>query len=83
MIVCCGFVLFGSSLFGVLEASCTWMSIVFSRFGNFLLLFCKIYYKFLLFASILFLQCPWFSGLVYWWSRWIPACSFHRSWVVW
>jgi hypothetical protein len=29
------------------------------------------------------LQCPWFSGLVFWWSRWVLAFSFHRSWVVW
>jgi hypothetical protein len=40
MIICCGLVIFGSSLFGVSEASHTCMSIVFSRFGSFLLLFC-------------------------------------------
>jgi hypothetical protein len=35
MIICYGVVLFLSSLFGVLEASCTSMGIVFSRFGKF------------------------------------------------
>jgi hypothetical protein len=31
----------------------------------------------------LLLQCPWFSGLVFWWSQWILAYSFRKSWVVW
>jgi hypothetical protein len=38
MIICCG-----GSLCGVLETSCTRMGLVFSRFGNFLWLFCWIY----------------------------------------
>jgi hypothetical protein len=35
IIICLGEVIFWSSLFGVLEASCTWMVKTFSRFGNF------------------------------------------------
>jgi hypothetical protein len=35
MMICCGKVLFLSSLFGVLEASCTWMVKTFLRFGTF------------------------------------------------
>jgi hypothetical protein len=34
LIICRMLVLFWSSLFGVLDASCTWMGIVFSRFGK-------------------------------------------------
>jgi hypothetical protein len=53
MIICRGVVLFWSSLFGVLEVSCIWMGNVFSRMGNFLLLFCWLYYRFLFIAPIL------------------------------
>jgi hypothetical protein len=35
MMICHGVVLFWSGLFGVLEVSCTFMGIVFSRFGKF------------------------------------------------
>jgi hypothetical protein len=35
MIICCGEALFWLSLFGVLEASCTWMGKTFSRFRKF------------------------------------------------
>jgi hypothetical protein len=36
-----------------------------------------------LLGHLLLLQCPWFSGLVFWWSWWVLAYSFHSSWVVW
>jgi hypothetical protein len=49
--------------------------------GNFLLLFYWIYYESL--KLVLLFQCPWVSGLVFWWSWWVPSLSFHRSWVVW
>jgi hypothetical protein len=48
--------------------------------GNFLL-FCWIYYKYLLLGSLL-LQYPWFSGLVFWWIQWVLTYSFHRSFFV-
>jgi hypothetical protein len=35
MIMCCGVVLFWSSQYGVLEASCTWMAIAFYKSGKF------------------------------------------------
>jgi hypothetical protein len=35
IIICHGVVLYCSHLFGVLEASCTWMGIDFSKFGKF------------------------------------------------
>jgi hypothetical protein len=27
------------------------------------------------------LQCPWFTGLVFWWSCWVLSYSFCSSWV--
>jgi hypothetical protein len=39
MIICQVEVLFWSSLLCVLESSCTWIGITFSKFGNFRLLF--------------------------------------------
>jgi hypothetical protein len=35
--------------------------------GNFLLLLYWLYYVSLWLAPLLLLQCPWFSGLVFWW----------------
>jgi hypothetical protein len=46
--------------------------------GNFLLLFCWIYYISLWLSCLL--QCSWFSGLVFWWSHWVLVYSFHSSW---
>jgi hypothetical protein len=46
--------------------------------GNFLLLFCWIYYTYLWIAPLL--QCPWFSGLVFWWDCRVVAYSFCNSW---
>jgi hypothetical protein len=51
--------------------------------GNFMLLYYWIYYMSLWLAPLLLLQCPWFSGLVFWWSHWVLAYYFHSSWVVW
>jgi hypothetical protein len=48
--------------------------------GNFLL-FYWIYHVFLWLAPLL--QGPWFSGLVFWWSRWVLTYSFHSSCVPW
>jgi hypothetical protein len=48
--------------------------------GN-VLLFYWIYYISLWHTPILLCQCPWFSKLVFWWSLWVPAYSFHSSWV--
>jgi hypothetical protein len=77
-----GEVLFWSSLFGVLETSCTWKDKTFSRFGKFMLLFYWIYYVSLWLVPLL-LQCPGFSDLAFWWSHWVLIYSFHSSWVVW
>jgi hypothetical protein len=83
MIICHGEVLFWSSLFDILETSYTWKGKSFSRFGKFsvILLLNKLCIP--LVILLLLLQCPWFSGLVLWWSHWVFAYSFHSSWVVW
>jgi hypothetical protein len=65
IIIYCGVGLFCSSLLHVLEASCTLMGIVFSRFVKFSVIICSIYYSFLLLAPLILHRCPWFSGLVF------------------
>jgi hypothetical protein len=75
LIICHGVVLFWSCLFGVLEASCTWMGIAFSRFGKFSVIILLSILWILLLAPLL-LQCPWFSGLVFWWSCWVLHIPF-------
>jgi hypothetical protein len=80
MIICHGEVLFWSSLFGVLEASCTCINNSFLRFGEFLLLFCWIYYVSLCLTPLL-LWCPRFTALVFWWSHWVLGYSFCSFWV--
>jgi hypothetical protein len=49
------------------------MGIDFSTFGKFsVIIFLSILH--IPFAcTLLLLQCPWFSGLVFWWSRWVLA----------
>jgi hypothetical protein len=54
----------------------------FLKIWEILLLFYWIYYELFLLEPLLLLQCPWFSGLVLWWSWWVLVYSFHRSWVV-
>jgi hypothetical protein len=83
MIRCHGVVLFWSSLFCALEISCTWMGIVFNRFGKFSVIILLNVLLIPLLSPLLLLQCPWFSGLVFWWSQWVLTYCFHRSWVVW
>jgi hypothetical protein len=41
--------------------------------GNVQLLFYWIYYISLWLAPIFLCQCQWFSGLVFWWSLWVPT----------
>jgi hypothetical protein len=39
--------------------------------------------SFCLLAPLFLLQCLWFSDLFFWWSQWVLAYYFHRSWVFW
>jgi hypothetical protein len=64
-IICHREVLFWSYLFGVLEASCTWMDNFLEIWEINFLLFFKIYYIYLRLAPPLLLQCEWFTGLVF------------------
>jgi hypothetical protein len=82
MIICHGIVLFWDSLFGVLETSCSWMGIDFSRFGKFsvIILLNILWIPFACTSSSLM---PVILRFGLWWSWWIVADSFHRSWVVW
>jgi hypothetical protein len=80
MITCYGEVLFWSSLFGVPEASYTWMGKTFFRFG-------KVYVFFLLHILHIPLACT-SSPLVPMILRFYllmesVAYSFHSSWIVW
>jgi hypothetical protein len=83
MTICHGKALFLSSLFGVLEASSTWMGKTLLRFGNFSVITLLNTYESLLFALFLLLQCPWFSGLIFWLSCWVLTYSFYSSSIVW
>jgi hypothetical protein len=53
------------------------------RFRIFSVIFFYWTYFVSLWLALLFHQCLLFSCLVFWWSHWILAYSFHRSWVVW
>jgi hypothetical protein len=66
MIICHGVVLFWSSLFGILEASYTWMGIVSSRrHGKFSVNILLNILQFILLAPLPLPQYPWFSDLVF------------------
>jgi hypothetical protein len=54
----------------------------FLKFGKFYAIILWKYYI-PLWLTPLLLQRPWFSGLFFWWSCWVLAYSFQRSWVVW
>jgi hypothetical protein len=56
MIISCGVALLWSCLFVVLEVSCTWMGIAFSRFGKFSVILCWLCYKLLLLTPLPLLQ---------------------------
>jgi hypothetical protein len=82
MIICHREVLFWSRMFGAMEALSTWIGIFSLDLG----ILCYYFIVILLIP----LACtsspssmPWFSGLVFWWSCWVLAYSFHSSWVVW
>jgi hypothetical protein len=63
-----------------LEVSCTWMDKTFSRFEKFsVFILLNILHNPLACISSPF----WFSDLVFWWSNWALAYSFHSSGVVW
>jgi hypothetical protein len=49
--------------------------------GQLFFKFWEMYYISLWFTPLL-LQCPWFSGFVFWWNHWVLAYSFLNSWVV-
>jgi hypothetical protein len=80
MIICHRKVLFWSCLFGVLEASYTWMGISFMRFGKFpaIILFNILHIPLVCISSS---QCPCFTGLVFWLSCWDLVYSFCSFWV--
>jgi hypothetical protein len=56
------------------------MSKIFLRFWKFSVIILLNILS-LWFAPLLLLQYPWFSGLVFWWSHWVLAYSFHSFWV--
>jgi hypothetical protein len=84
MIICHGEALFWSSLMSWRFPVHEWATLS-QDLEIFLLLFCYIYIQYfrtLWFAPLLLLQCPWFTGLVFSWSHWDLAYSFHSSWVI-
>jgi hypothetical protein len=82
MIICCGEVLFWSSLFGVLVDSCTWMGKTFLRFGKlFVIILLNVLHIPLTYTSSP--SMPMILRFGFWWSCWVLAYSFHSSWVVW
>jgi hypothetical protein len=82
MIICHRKVLFWSTLFAVLQASCTWIGKTFLKFWKFFVIILLNILWILLLGPLLHLQCLWFSGLVFWWSHWVLTYSFHSLLVV-
>jgi hypothetical protein len=68
IIICHREVLFWSSLFDALDASCTWIGITFSRFGTFSVIILLNILWIPLLAPLLLLQFLWFLGFIFWWS---------------
>jgi hypothetical protein len=81
MIICHREFLFLSSLPGVLEAFCSWLGNSFLRCGKFSISLLTILQIPLPVTS--YHWCPWFSGLIIWWSHWVLVYFFHSSWIAW
>jgi hypothetical protein len=64
-----------SCLFGVLKAFYSWMTVSFSRCGNFSMVFYWIYFLCVWLAPLLL--CPWFTGFVFKWCPRDLACLVH------
>jgi hypothetical protein len=73
--------LFRSCLFGVLEASCTWVDIFCLKFENFSATILFNIIGRVLLAHLLFLQCLWFADLFFWYNCRVLIYSFHSSWL--
>jgi hypothetical protein len=83
MIICHGIVLFWSSLFGALVASCTWMGIAFSTLGKFSVIILLNILHIPFACTCTPSSMPVILRFCLFWSQWFLAYSLHRSWAVW
>jgi hypothetical protein len=59
------------------------MGTIFSRFKKSSVIILLNILLIPLLVPVRLLQCPWFSGLVFWWGLCFLIYSFLRTWVVW